>query len=1187
MHLKKLEIQGFKSFPEYTLIEFDKGMTAVVGPNGSGKSNVTDAIRWVLGEQSVRSLRGGKMEDVIFNGTQSRKQMNYAEVSMILDNSDRFIDSDYNEIQITRRLYRSGESEYQFNHSNCRLKDIVGLFLDTGLGKDGYSIVGQGRVDEILSTKSEDRRRVLEEASGIVKYKVRKEEAERKLKSTSDNLVRIDDILNELQTRIDPLKEDASKAIKYHQLYDEMRAKDISILCSKISKATEAMGEGATNKANLEQDLAFYEKKYVEIRDSNSQLRLKAEALEKSIENARQELSDITEDYHECTSEQKISQERKSALEASIEASKVEEVKIGSEIERLEADYSAKIKEADDLLATANEEKRNLSKLNDQKEAILSDFELSSQEEDGLRKQISDKTNRLIDSREQQKVYIERIHSLAERIDMENVSILASKDALAEIEESMLTSENLWHEMMLKESEVSSDIEIRNDKVKELSKSLFEIKKELEDNSSSLLACNARLKALSDLEKRKEGYQESVKNLLAYSSTNNSVSSKIVGVLGDLVSSKSQYVVAIEIALGSSIHNVVTNTESDAAKLISILKENRLGRITFLPIENIKSRNLEKDVISKASLHSGYIGIASDLVERDSKLDSIVSNLLGRVIICDDIDSARQIAADLNHSVKVISLEGDCINPGGSLTGGTTRKGTSGILGRAHEIEELISKQKSLNSGLSIIEKKKTTVENDMEAISKEISILNEQMNCFTLERVKAETENSNFKRRIIEINNTIKVSQSRIEAISKEKLQLTNDSEELTLVIEEIENELADFKDSIEESGSKSKDFTSKLERVKEQINESSLKLERIIAQRNGVLDISSVFDREKASHLDNLKKHEQERLSAELSCKEIDKTISSLRDSITKLSNESNAKKEEIAKLNDSKSGVDEELSHFISRLTECGDTVNSINSRLNSLVAKYDRYIDDIDSSKSRLWEEYEVTYDNVKDQYPSPDDIPAWSKRISALRAEIREIGPVNPNAVEEYKEVSTRFEFMTGQRNDVTNAIADLDKVIAELVNEMKHQFISHFEIINENFKQVFFDLFNGGTAEIILESEDVLNCAIEIKAQPPGKKLQNLSLLSGGERCLTAIALLFAILQLRPSPFVVLDEVEAALDDVNVSRFTDFVRRYTTKSQFILVTHRKGTMEACDRIYGVTMQERGISKILSMRLGEG
>ena len=486
MHLKKLEIQGFKSFPEYTLIEFDKGMTAVVGPNGSGKSNVTDAIRWVLGEQSVRSLRGGKMEDVIFNGTQSRKQMNYAEVSMILDNSDRFIDSDYNEIQITRRLYRSGESEYQFNHSNCRLKDIVGLFLDTGLGKDGYSIVGQGRVDEILSTKSEDRRRVLEEASGIVKYKVRKEEAERKLKSTSDNLVRIDDILNELQTRIDPLKEDASKAIKYHQLYDEMRAKDISILCSKISKATEAMGEGATNKANLEQDLAFYEKKYVEIRDSNSQLRLKAEALEESIENARQELSDITEDYHECTSEQKISQERKSALEASIEASKVEEVKIGSEIERLEADYSAKIKEADDLLATANEEKRNLSKLNDQKEAILSDFELSSQEEDGLRKQISDKTNRLIDSREQQKVYIERIHSLAERIDMENVSILASKDALAEIEESMLTSENLWHEMMLKESEVSSDIEIRNDKVKELSKSLFEIKKELEDNSSSL-----------------------------------------------------------------------------------------------------------------------------------------------------------------------------------------------------------------------------------------------------------------------------------------------------------------------------------------------------------------------------------------------------------------------------------------------------------------------------------------------------------------------------------------------------------------------------------------------------------------------------------------------------------------------------------------------------------------------------
>ena len=1182
MYLKKLEIQGFKSFPEYTLIEFDQGMTAVVGPNGSGKSNVTDAIRWVLGEQSVKTLRGGKMEDVIFNGTQSRKQMNYAEVSLTFDNNDHFLDYEYGEIQITRRLYRSGESEYQINHVNCRLKDIVGLFLDTGLGKDGYSIVGQGRVDEILSTKSEDRRRVIEEASGIVKFKVRKEEAERKLNSTEQNLVRIDDILNELSERIGPLKEQSEKAIEYHKAYESLKEKDIALLVKRIDDANTAMGDSGSVKEKLEAEIKEQEDRYIEFRENNSALTQRSEELDDKIEDKRQELSDVTEQMHDTASDIKINEERLRQLNDSISNSDTEEKELKEEIEKLQADYSERIAKGDELLERANTEKKNTEEIIARRDELLEEFKNSERSNDSIKKSIEAKTNELIDTREKITSATAQIAAMDERLHELSNNRQVSAGLKTEMETKLHEADKAWREMMEKEGEVTSDITSREDKLKELSSQEKKLLAEYEADNRSFISDKARLKSLQDLEARKEGYQESVRRLFAEVGQN---SNGIVGVIGDLISTKKEYETAIEIALASAIHNVVTKTEKNAADLIDILKTKRLGRVTFLPIENIKPRSIDRNVIAACERKNGYIGVASDLVDNPREINDIVDNLLGKILICETMSDARAIAREASHSVKVITLEGDCINAGGSLTGGSIRRDSSGILGRAREIEDLKTKIVKTEQKLSVSEAKRQELDEQTGDIKREIDQLNEQLKYFAMERVKAESEYRNVGTRLEELESGITDAEKLIHEISSDKLKLEDDVEELSQIVKETEGELSDYREDIVRSDNKNKEFTAQLDSLREQISHGNTESERILAERNGVLNLASHIKDELNKAEEELKELISDREKDAADSEALKKSIEEQKSSSEKFKTVYEAMSEEIKKLNEEKAEIEKERSGFVTKLTEINDGINALRDKYNNLVSKYEKYINDIDFSKNRLWEDYETTYDNVVGKYPEIESINETTKIISSLKNKIKNLGPVNMNSIEEYKEISERYEFMMSQRNDIVDAKTNLEKVIADLIEEMKTQFIDQFTTINENFKTVFTDLFNGGSAEIVLENEeDVLNCGIEIKAQPPGKKLQSLTLLSGGERCLTAIALLFAILQLRPSPFVILDEVEAALDDVNVSRFTDFVRRYCVRSQFILVTHRKGTMEACDRMYGVTMQERGISKILSMRI---
>ena len=1177
MYLKKLELQGFKSFPEHTVIEFGPGMTAVVGPNGSGKSNITDAVRWVLGEMSIKTLRGGKMEDVIFNGTSARKAMNYAEVTLVLDNSDHRVDLEFPEIQITRRLYRSGESEYQINKVNCRLKDITGLFLDTGLGKDGYSIVGQGRVDEVLSSKSEDRRRIVEEASGIVKFKMRKEEAERKLASTENNLIRLNDIIGEIEGRIEPLGEQAEKARTYHKTYDELKLKEISLLCAKINVAEGTMGDSSKVKESLEADIAAKEEEFNTLRNSNKEFTDKSDAIEEKIEELRQELSDITEEEYGLKADQKVAEQKILSYQESLKAGEASLAEMKKAEEELVAVREEHKKKAQELLDEA-------ASLKEQSEQFLKDKtdleeELAAKEDSfkSVNETIEGKTDELFEVKRNILAAKGKVEAFDARIKETQAKLEEAKASGKELDGELSKADKYWHEMMTGEKDVKSDISERDEKMAGLKVKQNELNKFFDENNRRLVALEARLKSLKDLESRKDGYQESVKKLSDKAKADKEVKDRMVGIIGDLINVDAKYEVAIETALGNSIHNVVTETEDDASYLINVLKDNKLGRVTFLPKENIRSRDIAPEVKKKASSCKGYIGIASELVKCDAELKDIVSNLLGKIIISETLDDARDIARKIDHSSKVICIDGDAVNPGGSLTGGYFKNSGIGILGRSREIDELKKKVESLENKLADSEQDRQDIDDKIGTITIELEQLAEQLKFYSVERVKAETAFRNLEEKSKNVNDEIKSYEQTLSDMSKEKIKTEEDIEEYESIETEIEDSLTGFKETIAKRDEINEEYKAKIDSVRDKEAEITAQAARLLAERNGVLDLASHIKGQIEDTKNAEKAKNEELAELQKKIKEAEDESSGIEKKISKLKESEGALETKISGLFEDKEKISEEMSGFVDRITQVSDVINSLRN---------EKYINDIDDAKNRLWENYEVTFDNVKDQAEPVKDINKVSREVAQLRNVIRDLGPVNLNSIEEYDQVSKRYEFMISQREDILKSKKELEKLIEDLVSEMKTQFIAHFNTINENFKTVFADLFGGGTAEILLDNaEDVLSCSIEIKAQPPGKKLQNLSLLSGGERCLTAIAFLFAILELKPSPFVILDEVEAALDDVNIVRFTDFVRRYTAKTQFVLVTHRKGTMEECDRMYGVTMAERGISKILSMELG--
>ncbi len=1187
MHLKKLEIQGFKSFPEYTLVEFDQGMTAIVGPNGSGKSNVTDAIRWVLGEQSVKTLRGGKMEDVIFNGTQSRRAMNFAEVSMTIDNSDGALEIDYSEIQVTRRLYRSGESEYQINRVNCRLKDIITLFMDTGLGKDGYSIVGQGRVDEILSNRSEDRRKVLEEASGIVKYKVRKEEAERKLLATEQNLLRISDVLAELEEQIGPLTEQAEKARTYHKLYEEWRKLDVGLALHLIDRNQVFLSAAEAEEKGLAEDVKAQEDAILSMREKNRRLTEQSGLLEDRLEEYRQKASDISEEIHEIQSNLAVMAERITQINERIAQSQNEDEGVVAALDRLTGEQQAQEKKIETLTKQREQYRQALLEQEGNMAELLKTLNQSEQALAELKGKMEQLQEDLFEKKQSAAELLADVRLLSSReknLEAERVLSITETDALhIKVEEAQKQLKDLLADI----NKATADYEDIRGKISTLREQRKTAQIQLEQKHRQVDNVKFRLKTLQELEKNREGYQEPVRRLLAAAEENAELKSATVGVLGELLRVHPRFETAIEIALGQALHNIVTPTEQDASFLIRYLKEHHLGRVTFLPIRVIRPRELEPNFRKTAEGSSGFLGLADEVVDYPPELSDIVKNLLGRIVVMENLQDALALAKNTGHNFRIVTLEGDVVNPGGSMTGGSIRRQGSGLLSRGRELESGKEKLETLEREITSEEKALEQVETEIRSLGTEEAKMDEYLRGLGLEQARAEAQANQLSVEQQRVKEKLSSIDRELLSLEQRKADLEQSHKGAEASIVQCEEEMLLLRQTLEQRGDQNKAEQSSLDELRNDISNLRISVSSLEESLRGCQAVSERILREQEGHKEGLQKQQQERERAQEELEFLAIEVEEKKAQQGQHRALEEATLAEIKEILKQKEEVDQGLTGFADYLSGATGRLASLQNELTKLQSRTERYALESDEWKNRLWEEHELTYDNAESFRIEIENPQPVSRKIADLKGKMRELGPVNLAAIEEYERIYDRLVFMQKQKEDIDTAKAHLSGIIEELTAEMRQQFVKHFEIINENFKVVFSDLFNGGTAEILLEDEeDVLKCGIEIKAQPPGKRLQSLTLLSGGERCLTAIALLFAILQLRPSPFCVLDEVEAALDDVNVNRFTDFVRRYTSKSQFILVTHRKGTMEACDRMYGVTMQERGISKILSMRLGD-
>ena len=1187
MYLKTLEIQGFKSFPEKTVIEFHQGITAIVGPNGSGKSNITDAIRWVLGEQSVKTLRGSRMEDIIFTGTQSRRAMGFAEVSMVIDNTDGKIPVDYTEIAVARRLYRSGESEYLINRTPCRLKDVLTLFMDTGLGRDGYSIVGQGKVDEILSHKSEDRRKVFEEASGIVKFKTRKEEAERKLENTRQNLVRINDIILELESQIGPLEEQSRTARQYLLHRDELKGIEIGLFLDNISKFTQKLDEYNEEYNAILRDINVQTVGIEDLKHQNRSLTEQSALLEKDIEEGRSHHQELIDTVRDLQSRIDINNERISQIRLKLADNNEEGGSIDEALQRLEDELATRRQKEEYLRRQLGQFNDRLAGYEEEMRRIVETLNESGKKAEQMKLRIDELTENLYDKRMQAKQTRGQIRMIEQRektVALDIVNLVSEQDGLTIRKEEC---EDLLQSVTLAEEKARTDLGTLRQKLESTKNACTQLAVQVETRRMDADNIHYRIRTLTELEKAREGYSEAVKSILSLSDTDAGYCSRIRGTIGDLITADSRCETAIEIALGSSIQNIVTDNEATASDLIGYLKIHRLGRATFLPISSIKGRAVERNIVAEAQRAEGTIGFANELVSFPEEIRGIVDNLLGRIVVTDTLDHAIRLARRTSYAIRIVTLEGDVVNPGGALTGGYQKGKGSGILGRAKEIERLTGEMNAIRTEVAGLSAKLPEAEEELKGIAREVLTAEQLVTNKGHEKIREEARLAQINQDLVRCKGRIAMFRAEQEQIDSQKTDIDAEADALDAEALLAEEEVAALRTALESVQSAGKEETLHRDELRETISDLKLSVHSIEESLASAGEISERILKEREQYENAAKKRQADIVRAGAELEELEASNIALLAQIEAVAVRRTEAESQIAGLTEQRSILEEKMAGFYDRFEQMTAKTGELQSELARSEVKRGRMETALDEVKNKLWEQYELTYENAARWSIEIENPAAAQRKVNELRRTIKELGNINISAIEEYEKVSERYQFLTVQRNDVEESRTKLMNVIADITNEMKKQFVDHFRIINENFKVVFSELFGGGMAEIILGDEnDVLTCNIDIHAQPPGKKLQNMLLLSGGERCLTAIALLFAILKLKPSPFCVLDEIEAALDDANIARFSEYVRNYTDESQFILVTHRKGTMEAADMLYGVTMQERGISRILSMKLGD-
>lgn len=1188
MKLISLDIHGFKSFPEATHIQFHEGITAIVGPNGSGKSNISDALLWVLGEQSVKSLRGGKMQDLIFSGTGQRRPLSYAEVVLTLDNGDHQLPIEYETVQICRRLYRSGESEYEINKQKCRLKDVIDLFLDSGLGKNGYSLVGQGRIDELLSARAEDRRAIFDEASGISKYRKRKEEAEKKLSHTEENLLRIQDIQRELAKQLNALEKQADVARKYLELNDKLSTLDKKRLFFELQRYVAVSQELDSNIKLLEADIASKQQEKDRYLANNSEFKARQESLKARVAELESELNGAFLQTQEADKQlelialnesqlQKSKEERLAALQVlQIEIDKYQGLKreqegrIADLEQRLESSTAAfnvkreslgnSLQNVADMEAAWQTEQE---KLNELKRAYWQSHESLAK----LQAEQAAKTATL-------KIRAESLHQLQLQEQKRETELL---DADRDLQQASVKLEDSRRFL---EQVISAYNDSRS--------KLLSLKKQSEELEAEYGSKSYKLRSLQAAGENYEGYNQSVRQLLKFIKQRRIFSdAEVHGSLADLITIKKEYAYALDTALGQSIQNIVTNSAATAAELIEILKEQRFGRANFLPLDNLKVNNIEPAYLAAYAELPGYIGVASELVEVEAAYKKAVDYRLGRILVVKDLDSARSLAKLCDRRYQIVTLEGDQISVGGAMSGGEKKQHSTTLLliERQQEIgklkneltvlqESLTKAQSAYNEEQQNFEKAELHLATAKEATEKcklhELALVQtnkqaaEQHDLIKRQVAEAEAGYASLQN---EFDNAYGSLPEKLQEHAEQEQMLTSLERTLTVKRQELNlkvSESSDVQQLLHKEELLLNEIRNDLRLQKELMSNTveQIKLSEAKYQDNQAL--INLSDNDSNSVLQEQQRWQKLKAASEQA-----------RD---KYASQLHAHKDELAKL-------ERENSDAFAQLNE----VHALLTRLESqLVRTYSQAEKEEQKRKNllqELYENYELSLHDLPEE-PVSDYVPQRDlKDITELRAEIKLLLPVNVQAIEQYDEIKERYEFIEQQRMDVISAKKELDRLISQTTEAMRELFNSSFAVIRANFQDIFAKLFGGGQAEIYLdEKEDVLSGNIEIRVCPPGKRMQNMLLLSGGERCLTAIALLFAIQQLKPSAFCVLDEVEAALDDSNIFRFTEFLRVQAQRTQFILVTHRKGTMEACERIYGVTMQERGVSQVLSLAL---
>lgn len=1174
MYLKRLELKGFKSFPNKTDIIFKEGVTAIVGPNGSGKSNVSDAVRWVLGEQSIKSLRGEKLEDVIFAGSDNQKPMNFCEVALTIDNSDGKLNIDYSEVTIKRRAYRNGESQFYLNNKSCRLKDIKEILLDTGIGKDGYSIIEQGKVDEILSNNPVNRRKVFDEACGISKYRYKKTESERNLRNTKENLDRINDIYVEIENQIKPLYNQQIKARKYLDLSERLKKLEVNNYIREIQRIEEQLNEINSQYEVLNKQLEDTDKEKISFEESTKEVSIQIEEVDKSIEKATEYINSIKSVIDKKDYEINLLNQRKDTSSTKIKRNM-------EELENINNSFVDNKENLEKINKEKEKKEESINQLKDQLNIFIEKNEANKNKIESLNDQIEslkDEIIQLLNEKQDVSNKLSTLNANKDNITQRNENIDLE---IQEINEKLKSKEELLKEIQDKINTKKEKVENFKKKANDYYENLRKLKEEnnnlnikIQNNNYALKEYSSKLNVYIDMENHYEGFNRGVKEVLR-----NKNLKGIYGALGQVVTVPQKYEKAIEAALGAYMQNIITADENSAKAAINYLKHNKIGRVTFLPMNIIKSKKIN-NIQSKTN----FIGIASDLISYDEKYKDILENILGRTIVIENIDEAIKFARETGHKYKVVTLEGEILNPGGSLTGGSL-KSSGNILSRKRLINEFSEKIKNTKEENVSIQEKLVSIDKEIVNYKEQIQNCEEEIKVLDKKLIFNNSSYSRYEEEINSFSSSIKKLENEKENLGSNLNYTLQKKEILESQIKDIENKHKNNKDNIDV-------LSEQLTKESEIYENEKSKFDDINIQLTKDREILKSFNADIQRTKEYLNQLENKKLTIEKENNEEENEIKNINDKVLLEEKEKESLKNQLSDSNKNLENKKIARENLKQRLDDNNLKLKNIDKQfmeLKEAIFKVESRIEKLESNKEtntfKLFEDYNLTYLQAVEL--KDNEIEINKKILDSLKKDIRSLGNVNIDSIEEYKETKERYDFYSEQREDLQKSIEAIEEIIKELEEHMKIQFKEEFNKINENFKYVYNRLFGGGEGNLtILDEENILESDIEITAKPPGKKMKNLSLLSGGEKALTAISILFSILLAKPTPFCILDEIEAPLDDSNIARFGTFLKELTSRTQFIAVTHRRGTMEAADYIYGVTMEQKAISKVIALSLNE-